>query len=232
MNPTVTRILLADDHALMRAGVRSVLEQHEWLNVVAEATNGREALRLMGEHRPDVALIDIAMPELTGLEVLEQAASAFPEIKIVLLSMHDTKDFITKALCAGARGYLLKDSTSDELELALRTVMRGDIYLSAHMTTQMAGALAQMATMATVATAPINPLTPRQIEVLCCIARGLSTKEIAYQLQLSAKTVETHRAQLMSRLELRDIASLVRYAIRNNLVPLDLDATRPTQSHP
>jgi DNA-binding NarL/FixJ family response regulator len=224
---SITRVLLADDHAVVRAGVRSILEEHGWLRVVAEASDGRTALGLMGERNPDIALLDIAMPELSGLEVTQQAKIAFPTIKVVILSMHATRDFITQALCAGACGYLLKDAAADELELALRTVMRGETYLSSPVTTQVASSFAQKPAAEV---KPSDLLTPRQTEILCCIARGMSTKEVAYHLHLSAKTVETHRAQLMDRLKLRDIASLVRYAIRTGLVPLDLasESTPPS----
>jgi DNA-binding NarL/FixJ family response regulator len=216
---SVTRVLLADDHAVVRAGVRFILEEHGWLKVVAEACDGRAALGLMGELHPDIALLDIAMPGLSGLEVTQQAKIAFPAIKVVILSMHATRDFITQALSAGACGYLLKDAAADELELALRTVVRGETYLSAPVTTEIASSFSKKPV---VEVKPSDLLTPRQTEILCCIARGMSTKEVAYHLQLSAKTVETHRAQLMERLKLRDIASLVRYAIRTGLVPLDL----------
>jgi DNA-binding NarL/FixJ family response regulator len=213
----LTRVTLADDHALVRAGIRSILDRMDWLQVVAQARDGAEALRHIDEHRPDIALLDIVMPTLSGLEVCEQIKPSLPETRVLILSMHGTADFIEKALRAGACGYLLKETATEELEPALRAVMLGQTFLSPPAATHLARGFAQRAS-------PPEPkavLTPRQQQILCSLSQGLSTKEIAFELQLSAKTVETHRAQLMNRLQLRDVASLVRYAIRTGLAPLE-----------
>jgi DNA-binding NarL/FixJ family response regulator len=221
---SLTRALLADDHALVREGIRAVLDRIEWVQVVAQARDGTEALRLIDEHRPEIALLDIVMPGLSGLEVCEQVRAAFPDTRVVVLSMHAGIDFIGQALRAGASAYLLKETASAELEPALRAVMLGQTYLSPPISSELASSFARRPI---VVAQPEALLTPRQLEILACISRGLSTKEIAFELQLSAKTVETHRARLMSRLQLRDIASLVRYAIRTGLAPLDPDAPAP-----
>jgi len=200
------RVLLADDHALVRAGIRALLEGLEGVTVVAEAGNGGEVLELARKHRPDVVLLDISMPGLGGLE-----ASAL----LKMLSMHANEEYVLQALRAGASGYMLKDSATAELELALQAVMQGETYLSPRISKQMVEGYVQRVGGEQPKS---DNLTPRQRQVLQLIAGGHSTKEIAYRLELSVKTVETHRAQLMDRLQIRDIAGLVKYAIRNGLV--------------
>jgi DNA-binding NarL/FixJ family response regulator len=217
----LTRIVLADDHALMREGIRSVLDRIDWLQVVAQAHDGTEALRLIGQHQPDIALLDIVMPGLSGLEVCERLKATCPDIRVVILSMHATVDFIGQALRAGACGYVLKETAVTELEPALRAVMLGQTFLSPPASTHLANSYVQQPSALA---KPEELLTPRQLQILCAISRGLSTKEIAFELHLSAKTVESHRMQMMNRLRLRDVASLVRYAIRTGLAPLDLPA--------
>jgi DNA-binding NarL/FixJ family response regulator len=213
MNPA--RILLGDDHALVRAGIRALLESLEGISVVAEAGNGSEVLELARVHRPDVVLLDISMPGLGGLEVSAQLKQELPEVRVVMLSMHANEEYVLQALRSGAVGYMLKDSATAELELALRAVMQGETYLSPPISKQVVDGYVQR--VGTEQPAPDN-LTPRQRQVLQLIAEGHSTKEIAYRLELSVKTVETHRAQLMERLQIREIAGLVKYAIRNGIV--------------
>jgi DNA-binding NarL/FixJ family response regulator len=213
-----TRVLLADDHTLVRAGIRSLLQDLPDIQVVAEAGEGREALRLIGVHRPDVVLIDIAMPGLNGLEVAARVAEEFPHVRVVILSMHATEEYVLRALRAGAAGYLLKDAGPVELELALTAVARGEMYLSPGVSKHVTEYVRRVDSEVS---SSLERLTPRQREVLQLIAEGHTTQEIAEILTVSVKTVETHRAQLMQRLDIHDIAGLVRYAIRVGLVAVD-----------
>lgn len=212
------RVLLADDHALIRAGIRVLLERMERVEVVGEAEDGRHAMKLIQELRPDVVLLDLQMPGLSGFEVLQETTEKFPDVKIVVLSVHDTEEYALRALRSGAAGYLPKSAASAELELAIDQVSRGKQYLSP--------IIAQMASLEsargghTGRAAPVE-LTPRQREVLTLVAEGYSTKDIALTLEISVKTVETHRAQLMERLGIHDVAGLVRYAIKMGLVSLE-----------
>jgi DNA-binding NarL/FixJ family response regulator len=205
------RILLADDHALVRAGIRSLLESLPGVEVVGEAADGHEALRLMEERRPDLALVDISMPNLNGLETAVRAAKAHPHVRVVILSMHADREYVRAALRAGAAGYLLKNADRSELELAVRAVGRGDTWLSPAVARTVATAFARGDRGVE---GHFELLTPRQREILQLIAEGHSTKDIAERLTLSVKTVETHRAQLLQRLGVRGVAGLVRYAIR------------------
>ena len=209
------RVLLADDHALVRAGIRALLEGLEGVTVVSEAGTGSEVLELARKHHPDVVLLDISMPGLGGLEASALLKQELPEVRVVMLSMHANEEYVLQALRAGASGYMLKDSATAELELALQAVMQGETYLSPRISKQMVEGYVQRVGGERPKS---DNLTPRQRQVLQLIAGGHSTKEIAYRLELSVKTVETHRAQLMDRLQIRDIAGLVKYAIRNGLV--------------
>ncbi len=221
-----TRVLLVDDHLLVRAGLRTLLEQMPGIEVVGEASNGREALDLIKANPPDVVLMDITMAEMNGLVATAQITHDFPNIHILMLSMHATKEYVTQALQAGASGYLLKDAAPTELELAIRSVMRGEKYLSPAVSTHVIADYLQRATGTTnksdAERSSSTPLTLRQREILQLIAEGNTTKEIAAKLTLSVKTVETHRTQLMERLDIHDIAGLVRYAIRIGLVTPDM----------
>ena len=208
------RVLLADDHALVRAGIRALLQGLEGVTVVAETGNGAEVLELARTHRPDVVLLDISMPGSSGLDVSVQLERELPEVRVVVLSMHANEEYVLQALRSGAVGYMLKDSATAELELALKAVMQGETYLSPPISKQVVEGYVQRVGAEQPAS---EKLTPRQREVLRLIAEGHSTKEIAYRLELSVKTVETHRAQLMERLQIRDIAGLVKYAIRSGL---------------
>jgi DNA-binding NarL/FixJ family response regulator len=210
---TRARILLVDDHAIVRAGLRALLADAQDVEVVAEAADGAEAVRLAQEHRPDLVIMDIAMQALNGLEATARIRDNDPRIRVVILSMHNSREYVTQALKAGASAYLLKDAAPLELELALRAVLRGDTYLSPAVSTQVIHDYLGRVTRKTE-----HPLTPRQREVLVHIAHGHSTKEIAHRLMVSVKTVETHRLQLMERLGINDIAGLVRYAIREGLI--------------
>jgi DNA-binding NarL/FixJ family response regulator len=212
------RILLAEDHTLVRAGIRALLESLENVEVVAEAADGREALRLAKEHHPDILLMDITMKELNGLEAAARLAKEQSAIRIIILSMHADQVYVRQALQAGARGYLLKGADVTELELALKAVTRGDTYLSPAVSKDLVGDLLNGHVPAV---NPLNDLTPRQREILQLVAEGRTTKEIASRLDLSIKTVETHRAQLMERLNIHDVAGLVKFAIRVGLTQAD-----------
>jgi DNA-binding NarL/FixJ family response regulator len=211
------RVLLADDHALVRAGLRSLLAAMKEVEVVGEASSGEEALELAARERPDVVLMDIAMKGINGLETAARLRDRAPGVRVVILSMHSGEEYVLQALRAGAVGYLLKDAATGELELALRTVMRGESWLSPAVSRQVVEGYVQR--VGGDATADV--LTARQREVLKLVAGGKSTKEIAFMLNLSVKTVETHRAQIMERLGIRDVPGLVRYALRTGLVPPD-----------
>jgi DNA-binding NarL/FixJ family response regulator len=212
------RVLLADDHALLLAGLRALLQQFTGVEVVAEAHNGREALRLIEEHRPDVVLMDIMMPELNGLEATARAAGKFPNARVIILSMTSGQDFVLQALQAGAAGYLLKNVDPDELERAIRTVAAGQIHLCSAISRH----VVELCLSRAGGSAPERPaLTPRLREVLQLIAEGSTTKLIAKKLGISVKTAESYRAELMDALDIRDVAGLTRYAIRTGLITPD-----------
>lgn len=211
------RVVLADDHALVRAGMRSLLNGMAQVEVVGEAASGEEALELARRELPDVVLMDIAMKGMTGLEAASRMRESHPGVRVVILSMHAGEEYVLQALRAGAVGYLLKDAATGELELALRSVTRGESWFSPAVSRQVVEGYVQRVGGETAA----DVLTARQREVLKLVAGGRSTKEIAYDLNLSVKTVETHRAQIMERLGIRDVAGLVRYALRTGLVPPD-----------
>jgi DNA-binding NarL/FixJ family response regulator len=213
-----TRVLLADDHDLVRAGIRALIEQIATVRVVAEASDGWETLRLIAKHQPDLVLLDIIMPRLNGFEVLDHVKKEFPEVRVIILSAHETEEYVVHALRAGAAGYLTKHAACSELSLAIKTVMNGETFLSPrfsvrtfleHARDRGPGPYSRWA------------LTPRQHEVLRMIAESHTTKHIALKLDISVKTVESHRAQLMERLNIHDVAGLVRYAIKTGLVKID-----------
>jgi DNA-binding NarL/FixJ family response regulator len=209
------RVILADDHAVVRVGVRSLLEEMPEIKVVAEAADGNAALGLVDALRPDVLVTDIAMPGMTGLELAELVTREYPETRVLVLSMHKEKAFATKALSCGASGYLLKEAATGELGTAVLAVARGEGYLSPAVSAHL---VADYARLARAEVSQTDPLSPRQREVLRLVAAGLATKAIARQLGISVKTAETHRAQLMERLGIHDVAGLVRYAIRTGMI--------------
>lgn len=211
------RVLLVDDHSLVRAGIRALLETMARVEIVGEASSGRAAIELVRAHRPDIVLMDIAMDDMDGLTATTAIAAEHRTVKVIILSMHDTGDFFDQALRCGARGYLLKDAAVAELEMALSAVERGDVYLSPAVSRHVVGnLLARRAAEER----PAAVLTPRQNEILQLIGNGRSTKEIARELELSVKTVEAHRAQIMERLGVRDIANLLLEAARRGLIAL------------
>jgi DNA-binding NarL/FixJ family response regulator len=211
------RVMLADDHNLLRAGVRALLHSVPGVEIVAEASNGREALEGIHQHRPDVLLMDIAMPGMNGLEALARISKEHPDVRVIILSMHATEEYVHQAFKAGASGYLLKDAAAAELDVAVRAVARGETYLTPAVSRHVVEYLRRAGNGGSSA----DLLTPRQREILQLIAEGKTTKEIARVLSISVKTVETHRLQLMERLAIHDVPGLVRYAIRHRLVQLD-----------
>jgi DNA-binding NarL/FixJ family response regulator len=213
MNPI--RVLLADDHALVRAGLRSLLANMAGIEVVAEAADGRQALSLIAAHQPEVVLMDISMTGVNGLEATAQAARDYPQVRVLILSGHSNEEYVCQALRAGAAGYLLKEASTAELEWAIKAVARGETYFSSAVSKQV---IADYMHRVGGEAGSLEILTPRQREILQLIAEGQSTKEIARTLHISVKTVETHRAQLMERLDIHEVAGLVRYALRVGLV--------------
>ena len=212
------RVLLADDHALVRSGIRMILQTLDGVQVVADAQDGRAAIELVEALRPDIALLDISMPGLNGIETAARIRSRFPQTRVVILSMQAGEEYVSQALRAGASGYLLKDATPMELDLALRAVARGETYLSPRISGVVVEKYLRSAELAA---GPLDAITPRQREILRLIAEGHSTKQMAALLDVSIKTVETHRALLMARLGIHDIAGLVRFAVRVGLVQGD-----------
>jgi DNA-binding NarL/FixJ family response regulator len=210
------RILLADDHTLVRAGIKVLLDAVPDFEVVAEAAAGSEAIRLAQELAPDIAVVDLAMPGVTGLQVVERLQDTNPEIRTLMLSMHSSEEHVIRALRIGARGYVLKNSAPDELESAIRAVLAGETWLPSQVSKQVLETY-----LARIRTAdPPNLLTVRQREVLKMIADGASTRDIGVALNISVKTVEAHRAQIMAKIDVHDVAGLIRYAIRHGISEL------------
>jgi DNA-binding NarL/FixJ family response regulator len=212
VNPT--RVLLADDHALVRAGIRALIGELQGIEVIAEAGSGHEALRLTEQLQPDIVLLDIAMPVLSGLEVLAETAKRFPNVRVIILSVHEEGAYAAQALRAGAAGYLPKSAGSSELQKAIETVARGETYVSGEIARK---TILQQA-KETEQNGLLKKLTRRQRETLTLIAEGNTMRDIALALNISVKTVESHRAQVMERLDIHEVAGLVRFAIRTGLV--------------
>jgi DNA-binding NarL/FixJ family response regulator len=209
------RVLLAEDHELVRAGIRSLLEKMSGVKVVGEASNGREAPELVRSELPSLVLMDIAMPVLGGLETLPRITKNFPSIKVVILSAYGSEEYVSRAFRSGASGYMLKYAAPDELEMVIRSVAQGTTYLSPSISRIVMNSYLERVDGEL---SPLEQLTARQREILQMIAEGKNTKEIASTLDISVKTVEAHRLQLMARLNIHDVPGLVRYAIRNGLV--------------
>ena len=213
------RILLADDHRIMREGLRSLLEKQPDTEVIAEAENGRTTVQMSRRFKPDIVLMDIIMPDLNGIEATRQILAELPDIKVIALSMHSDKKFVVEMLGAGASGYLLKDTAFEELGKALHTVVNNRTYLSP----KIAGLMAEdySPSIATKDSLVSPVLTSREREVIQLIAEGKTTKQIASLLNVSVKTVETHRKKIMDKLGTNSVAELTKYAIREGLTSLD-----------
>ena len=203
------RLVLADDHDLVRSGIKALLSMVEGVDVIAEARDGRELITLVESLNPDVVMTDISMPGMDGIAAISEIHNKHPEVRLLVLSMYDTVDFVKRAVASGACGYLMKDAPPFELEQAVRSVMATGSYFSP--------AIAQRLLQPSEPTVD-DELTHRQVEILKLIAQGRASKEIAYQLGLSPKTVDVHRARIMERLHLNDIASLTLYAVRKGLI--------------
>jgi DNA-binding NarL/FixJ family response regulator len=214
---TPIRVLIADDHALVRAGIRALVEKIDDVVVVGEAGTGNEALELVRQLRPNLMLLDITMPDGGGFEVLDQVTKKHPEIRVIVLTVHEAGEYAIRALREGAAGFLPKSAASTELEQAIQTVVRGEIYISPETSRKTLLEYGRGTTKRDL----LATLSPRQREVLRLIAEGMTTKQIAQALEISVKTVETHRAQLMERLGIHDVAGLVRYAIIVGLIEVE-----------
>jgi DNA-binding NarL/FixJ family response regulator len=203
------RVVLADDHDLVRSGIKALLSMVDGVEVIAEARDGKELITLVESLGPDVVMTDISMPGMDGITAISEIHAKHPEVRLLVLSMYDTVDFVKRAVANGACGYLMKDAPPFELEQAVRSVMATGSYFSP--------AIAQRLLQPSEPTVD-DELTHRQVEILKLIAQGRASKEIAYELGLSPKTVDVHRARIMERLRLNDIASLTLYAVRKGLV--------------
>lgn len=212
------RVLLADDHKIVRDGLRTLLEKHADIAVLGEAEDGREALQMTRKLSPDIVVMDIAMPELNGIEATRQILSEYPGVKVVALSMHSDKRFVSEMLKAGASAYLLKDCAFEELITAIRTVIKSKIYLSPGI----AGVVLEdyIRKNSKKDSSVFSVLSDREREVLQLMAEGKTTKEVAAHLNVSIKTVETHRTNIMTKLDIHSIAELTKYAIREGLTSL------------
>jgi len=209
------RVLLVDDHALVRAGLRALIEMIESIDVVGEAGNGADALRSIERLHPHIVLLDITMPDMNGLEVLQKITSRFAGVRVIILTMHEAREYAVQALHFGAAGFIPKSAAAAELKDAIEMVMQGKTYVSAQTPQQTA---TRIPINADKQSELLDRLTPRQREILVRIAEGQSTKEIARALDISVKTVESHRSQLTERLSIHDVAGLVRFAIKAGLI--------------
>jgi len=213
------RILIADDHKIFREGLRTLLQNRGDIEVIGEADNGRTLVALAAELRPDVIIMDVAMPDLNGIEATRQICGGRVAAKVLALSMHSDSRFVTRMLQAGAQGYLLKDCAFEELAQAIDTIVGDGVYLSPGVTGVVVRDYVQHLGEGD---AGIAALSPREREVLQLVAEGLTTKDIAGKLHISVKTVETHRKQIMDKLEIRSVAELTKYAVREGLTSLDV----------
>jgi DNA-binding NarL/FixJ family response regulator len=214
-----TRVILADDHALVRAGFRALLTELG-IQVVAEASDGNELLRLVEQYKPDVVLMDVAMPALNGLDATARLTREFPVVRVIILSMHANAEYARRALRAGAVGYLLKNSNAAELDLAIKAAIQGNTFLSPAVAKFIAADYARPGGGSSDSMA-LERLTPRQLEILQLITKGYTRKQIAEKLVISVKTFDTYRAQLMQHLDIHDHAGLVSYATRMGLITPD-----------
>jgi DNA-binding NarL/FixJ family response regulator len=209
------RILLADDHSLVRRGIKSLLGAHSDWQVCGEATDGKEALEKVTQLNPDVLILDLNMPELNGLEVTRQVHKMCPQVEVLVLTVQDSEQVMRQVLDAGARGYVLKSDAGDKLLSAIETVRRHHLFLSPRTSRMLHGSSAPLAKDGAT---PKQPLSPRERQILQLLAEGKSTKEVATALDITTKTAETHRSNIMRKLDMHHVTELVRYAIRNQIV--------------
>jgi len=222
-------VLLADDHAVLRDGLRLLLEAQQDIKVIADVANGRDAVRQVRQQCPDVVIMDIAMPELNGIEATRQILEVCPSAQVIILSIYSTNEHIFRALQAGARGYLLKESAGIEVINAVRAVHAGQRYLSQKISDKVVDDY-MMQRKAVEAKSPLAHLSPREREILQLVVEGKSSSEIAEVMYLSPKTVETYRSRLMKKLGIRDITSLIKFAIQQGLTPLEPPVPPSTNS--
>ncbi|HOI15680.1 MAG TPA: response regulator transcription factor [Geobacteraceae bacterium] len=214
-----TFVMIVDDHQIVRDGLKAILHHEEGIGVIAEADNGRTALRLVDELKPEIVIMDIAMPDMNGIEATRRISSEHPEIKVLILSMHHDKRMVIEVFNAGARGYLLKECASDELLRAIRTLLQGETYLSPKISSIVVKDLVKKQQGEN--PSEIFSLSSREREVLQLLAEGKNMKEIAFTLDVSIKTVEAFRKRLMDKLKVNSIAELTKIAIREGLTSLD-----------
>jgi DNA-binding NarL/FixJ family response regulator len=212
------RLLLVDDHQIMREGLRSLLSAQKDFQLIGEAESGRAAVSSVGQLLPDVVVMDISMPDLNGIEATRQIVAQFPKVKVVILSAHVDRRFAFEVMDAGAMGLIPKEAAFEELALAIRTVVGGKIYHSPQLAVEIVSSLLHPSS--TASSGAFTQLTPREREVLQMMAEGTPTKAIAIRLHLSAKTVETHRRRLMVKLDMDNVAQLTKYAVREGLTSL------------
>lgn len=214
------RIILADDHTIVREGIRSLLDKEDDIEIIAEATDGRAAVELTTNLNPDVVVIDLAMPNMSGIEATQKICNKLTDVKVVVLSMHSDKRFISRALKAGARGYMLKDCAAEELIRAIRAVIANEIYLSPKIASSVVEGYLNH--ISTISSGPLSMLTSREREILQLVAEGKNTRDISTILELSVKTVETHRQRIMFKLNIDSIAGLTKYAISEGLASMEI----------
>lgn len=215
----MVRILIADDHVLFREGMKSLLKSEDGIELIASASDGLEALELAGELRPDIVLMDVTMPRMNGIIATEKIVSKFPDIKVIVLSMHSDRRFIVETLKAGARGYLLKESSPQTVVEAIRSVAEGDIYLSAKACTVLTEDYLRLLNNEKQNSS--NPLSEREMEVLLLLVKGRNGKQIADTLSISKNTVDTHRRRILDKLGCASMAELTKYAIREGFLTLE-----------
>lgn len=210
-----TKVILVEDHVIFRTGLKTILDDEPCIEVAGETDKGAESLAMVLSLRPDVVIMDIRLPDLDGIEATRRILDAVPDCKVIMLSMHNEPEIVCAALVAGALGYLLKDCAAEELVEGIFAVRLGETFISRHI----AGAVVRnLVTQQVGAQLPVSRLSPRETQILTMLAQGRNNKEIAFELGISVKTVETHRSQLTRKLNIFSIADLTRYAIRNGLI--------------
>ena len=214
------KVLLVDDHAIIREGLRSLLEKQPDMEVVADTDDGRKAFDFVRELLPDIVIMDITMPGLNGIEATRQIITKFPKVKVIALSIHSKRRYVTDMLSAGASGYILKECLFDELVQAIRAIVAGGRYLSPRITDVVINDYVKR--LSTVADSPLQSLSVREREVLQLVAEGRSTKQIALELHVSTKTIEANRRQIMDKLDIHSVAELTKYAVREGLTTLEM----------
>lgn len=214
------RVLVADDHAIVREGLGIMLGNQPDMEVVGLATNGREAIRMVDQYQPDVAVMDISMPELNGIEAIQQMLPSHPRMKVIVLSIHETKPYVYRALKAGAKGYLIKETAGLEVVDAVREVYRGERYLSQRIADLLTD-ISFRSLENSGKTSPLEQLSPREREILQLVAEGKTSQEIGERLSISSKTVDTYRSRLMHKIGVEDVAGLVKFAIQHGVISLE-----------